>query len=240
MGKIITVKNNKGGVGKSWLTLQLSHVLSILKKNNGMNNKILILTSDSQNNILLYSGYNGEIETGLENMVTNNECTEIRIRENLYYVPLLSNNFSRQFREKLKNKVEQLKKEYDFIFIDSVPTLNIDQDFLNLADEIIIPTFYDLGTSEGILKLLQEIDTTKVNAIIPNRFNDTKLEKICGEKLKEALKGTKILITEPIKQSAVIAELIYKGKTIWESNSQKVAEVQDILLEVARRLILEK
>ncbi|MGL6113451.1 MAG: ParA family protein [Cetobacterium sp.] len=240
MGKIITVKNNKGGVGKSWLTLQLSHVLSILEKDNGLNNKVLILTSDSQNNILLYSGYTGEVESGLEAMVTKNECTEIRIRENLYYVPLLSNNFSRQFREKLKNKVEELKKEYDFIFIDSVPTLNIDQDFLNLADEIIIPTFYDLGTSEGILKLLQEIDTTKVNAIIPNRFNDTKLEKICGENLKESLKGTKILVTEPIKQSAVIAELIYKGKTIWESNSQKVSEVQDILLEVARRLILEK
>lgn len=50
MKKIILIKANKGGVGKSWIALQLAHGMSRLGK------KVIILTSDSQNNILDYSG----------------------------------------------------------------------------------------------------------------------------------------------------------------------------------------
>ena len=48
---VVLVKNNKGGVGKSWIALQLAAYKALRK-----NEKVLILTSDSQNNILNYSG----------------------------------------------------------------------------------------------------------------------------------------------------------------------------------------
>ncbi|WP_442878338.1 ParA family protein, partial [Cetobacterium sp.] len=47
-GKIITVKNNKGGVGKTFVTAQLASGLALL------DNRVLVLTSDSQNNIFSY------------------------------------------------------------------------------------------------------------------------------------------------------------------------------------------
>ena len=143
MGKIITIKNNKGGVGKSWITLQLGHAFTLLEKKDGTPYKVLLLTSDSQNNILTFSGSdNIKFEKTLEDFVKTGELNEIRIRENLFYVPLKNSNFSKRFREKLKIAVEKLKDEYDLILIDSVPVLNIDQDFIELADKIVIPTYF--------------------------------------------------------------------------------------------------
>ena len=47
---VVLVKNNKGGVGKSWIALQLAAYKAF------QNEKVLLLTSDSQNNVLNYSG----------------------------------------------------------------------------------------------------------------------------------------------------------------------------------------
>ncbi|MEG0517117.1 MAG: ParA family protein, partial [Cetobacterium sp.] len=142
MGKVITIKNNKGGVGKSWLTLQMAHALTLLEKSEDILYKVLILTSDSQNNILDYSGYSETIvEKTLEDYVKTGQRNEIRLRDNLYYMPLAKSNFSKIFREKLKKSIENLKNEFDFILIDSVPVLEIDQDFLEIADDIVIPTY---------------------------------------------------------------------------------------------------
>lgn len=240
MGRILTVKNNKGGVGKSWLTLQIAHILSALENKNNTQNKVLILTSDSQNNILTYSGLSSQVTEGLENFVNNDEHSEIRIRENLYYMPLLNNKFSRQFKDKLKSKILDLKNEYDYILIDSVPVLNIDEDFIEISDKIIIPTFLDGATTEGIIRLLNEIDPCKVLAIVPNRFTKTKIEIEWARELKEILANTDIFISEPIRQSAIITELIQKGKTIWETNSKKAEGFQEIIMSLAGVIVNEK
>ena len=54
-GKVIIIKVNKGGVGKTFLTVQLGAGLASIGK------KVLILTSDSQNNILHYTFKDGEV-----------------------------------------------------------------------------------------------------------------------------------------------------------------------------------
>ena len=88
MGKIITIKNNKGGVGKSWIALQSGHAFTLLEKKDGTPYKVLLLTSDSQNNILTFSGSdNIKFEKTLEDFVKTGELNEIIIRENLFYVP---------------------------------------------------------------------------------------------------------------------------------------------------------
>ncbi|MGB6128639.1 MAG: AAA family ATPase, partial [Psychrilyobacter sp.] len=57
MAKIILFKNNKGGVGKSLLCFWTAHILSTLSKtSDDKKNKVLILTSDSQNNIMQMAG----------------------------------------------------------------------------------------------------------------------------------------------------------------------------------------
>ncbi|SKA10011.1 chromosome partitioning protein [Cetobacterium ceti] len=238
MGKIITIKNNKGGVGKSWLTLQLGHAFTLLEKEDGTSYKVLLLTSDSQNNILTFSGAdNIKFYKTLEDFVRTGELNEIRIRENLFYVPLKNSNFSKRFREKLKISVEKLKDEYDLILIDSVPVLNIDQDFIELADKIVIPTYLDKATSEGIARLMDEVGVEKIKAIIPNRYMRSKKGDAMYNELKETLDGTGIYLTDPIKQSGIIHNLLEDGKTIWDTKSKDVEEFQVIIYQVAMELI---
>ncbi|MGK4199385.1 AAA family ATPase [Fusobacterium sp. HC1336] len=65
MSKVILVKANKGGVGKSWLTLQLAHATALKDK------QVLIITSDSQNNIPRFAGIKeNNFENGLEYWIT--------------------------------------------------------------------------------------------------------------------------------------------------------------------------
>ncbi|MGL5904818.1 MAG: ParA family protein, partial [Cetobacterium sp.] len=82
---IIMFKNNKGGVGKSWLTFNTGHGLAMLGK------KVLIITSDSQNNVLDFAGVEVETGRGLEDWVTKGEGDLIQLRDNLFYIPLQDN-----------------------------------------------------------------------------------------------------------------------------------------------------
>ena len=236
MGKVITIKNNKGGVGKSWLTLQLAHIIALILEDK----KVLILTSDSQNNILLYANIAVPVISGLEDHVLKGDGDIISLRENLYYIPLIKNNFTKKFREKLRITIDEFKKEYDYILIDSVPVLNIDQDFVELSDKVVIPTFLDAATTEGITKLMGEIDINKIAAIVPNRYTKTKVEQEWYDDIAKIVEGTDIYLSEPIKQSAVITELIQKGKTILETQSKKAVEFQDIIGEVAGVVLREE
>ncbi|MGL5918034.1 MAG: ParA family protein [Cetobacterium sp.] len=229
MGKIITIKNNKGGVGKSWLTLQLAHILSNIAEN-----KVLVLTSDSQNNVMLYAGIDIEFTKGLEHWLDKGDGDMIALRNNLYYIPLNSSNFKRGFDKKLKVLMEKLKTEYDYILIDSVPILNIDKCFLELADSIVIPTMLDTASCKGILNLSNEVDLSKVKAIVPNKFSKTKAEKFWKNILGDFLKGNSIYFAEPIPQMAFLAELTHQGKTILESSSKKIDDVQNNLIELAK------
>lgn len=231
---IILVKNNKGGVGKSWLTLQLGHALALIGKN------VLILTSDSQNNILDFSGIDVALGDGLESWVTKGSGDIVRLRDNLNYIPLSNNNFSKIFRNKVKERIILLKKEYDYILIDSVPTLKVDKEFEEIADIIVIPGFMDIVTLQGVNKILESVNVKKVKAIIPNRFNNTAYEKILLEDFKAILEGTDILLTSPIRQSAIISNLIAKNKTVWETNSKKIESVQEILGSVLEVILNEK
>ncbi|MGL5718559.1 MAG: ParA family protein [Paraclostridium sp.] len=230
---IISIKNNKGGVGKSWLTFNLGHGLAMMGK------KVLILTSDSQNNILTFAGFELRDYKGLESLVLKNDCDVLRIRENLYYIPLADNNFSQKFREKIKKKILDLKNEYDYILIDSVPTLAVDKEFQEISNKIIVPSYMDDVSILGIDNMLKNtVDKNKILAIVPNRFNNTKNERDRYVELKKILEGNKILLTNPIKQTSFVGDLIAKNKTVWDSDSKKIEEtcmtLQIILKEILR------
>lgn len=237
---IIFIKNNKGGVGKSWLTLQLAHATSLLKKNDDDNYRVLIVTTDSQNNILDFAGIDIEIGAGLERWISKGDGDLIRLRNNLEYIPLGSSNFTGTFKNKIKNTLLTLKEKYDFIFIDAVPVAGLDKEFEDVADKIIIPAFMDIVTLQGINKFLDSVDIHKVKAIIPNRFNNIAYEKQLLSEFKNILDGTEILITEPIPQTSLISNLIAKNKTVWETSSKKIEPVQEALGRVVELIISEK
>jgi len=233
MGKIFTIKVNKGGIGKTFLTTQIGHGLAI------QGYKVLLLTSDSQNNILHYSFPKPELEKydlskGLRQCVLygDKEDYYISLRKNLDFLPVESSVFTDTFEKKLPKFLEKKKQEYDFILIDSIPTMDIDKEFVACSDKIIVPTFSDYTTLDGTLRVIQEAGVEKVHSVITNLYKATSNQAKYYNDLKDTLAGTDVVFPEPIQDLSIIEELMEKGKTIWESRSKKLLKAQNSLLDI--------
>lgn len=229
MGKIITIKINKGGIGKTFITAQLAAGIALANK------KTLILTSDSQNNIFnfLFKG-DKKFKKGLKSEVMKGDGEYFRLRDNLYFLPLEDSIFSTQFLKKLPLFLDKIKTEYDYILIDSTPVLKLDNVFLDKSDHIIIPSYADEVTLEGILNLIDEIDINKVLAIVTNRYQIMKVQDKYYNLIKQNVKNVKI--TEPIPQLSFIATMLDSRKTIWDYSNKEAVKVQEIFFELIELL----
>lgn len=226
MNKTILIKANKGGVGKSWITLQLAHKVAL------DGNKVIIITSDSQNNILDFSGNGSLTPLGLDEWLTGGNGGFTELRKNLYYIPFHSTMLPEELEVRFESFINILKEEFDYIFIDSTPVLNLDKKFIDLADEVVIPTFLDQVTIGSITTLMAQIDPkNKVKAIIPNRVGRNKIEKEYYENLKNTV-SQNIFLSVPIKQSSFISKVIDEGKTIWEYRAKEAKALQELFLQV--------
>ena len=225
------VINNKGGVGKSVLTLWIADALAKL------NHKVLLLTSDNQNNIFHYSGVEPVFKKGLDDWIEKGSGDIFTLRENLFYIPLKNFKIKSSFKEKFNTFMEKMDSEYDYIFIDASPVLGLNDFFIEKANHYVIPTFLDEATTDSIVNLLSVIDKHKVLAVIPNRVGTSMLEKEMYLKLKEILANDDITLTNAIEQSATLLRLISRGKTVWESKYNKALQVQEIIADVLERLV---
>ncbi len=228
MGEIIQIKVEKGGIGKTFIASNLAHLLALLDY------KIIILSIDSQNNVYsIFNKVNQRIKGSLKKSILNDEIFKIELRENLDFIPIelyLSPNILKEVPTFLR----KLKKNYDYIIIDSLPALKVDNIFLENSDKIIIPAHGDKMTVQGIVSIIKE-HREKIHSIIFNKYINTKINREYYEKIKEICKNSDIYISKPIKNNAFIAELIEKGKTIWESKSKKIIETQEIFKDIVRR-----
>lgn len=210
----ILIKNQKGGVGKSLIAFWLAHGLTLKNKT------VLLLTSDSQDNIPTFAGKSKEakeMSKGLESWIINGIGDMLELRKNLDYIPLKILNIKQEDSFKFKNFIEIMSKKVDYIVIDASPVLELDDIFIECADKIVIPTFLDEVTTTGIFNFMKKIGLNKIKAIMPNRTHHTRLERIYYSELFSAFEHTNIILTVPIKHSAEIAKLINTGKTLWET-----------------------
>ena len=228
MGEIIQIKVEKGGIGKTFIASNLAHLLALLEY------KVIILSIDSQNNVYsIFNKVNQRIKGSLKKSILSNEIYKIKLRENLDFIPIelyLSPNILKEVPTFLR----KLKKNYDYIIIDSLPALKVDNIFLENSDKIIIPAHGDKMTLQGIISIIKE-HREKIHSIIFNKYINTKINKEYYEEIKEICKNSGIYISKPIKNNAFIAELIEKGKTIWESRAKKIIETQEIFKDIIRR-----
>lgn len=238
LNNIFTVKVNKGGIGKTFFTVQIGHGLAL------QGYKVLLITSDSQNNILHYTKNKKEIDKydlskGLRHAVLygDNRDLYIKIRENLYFLPTESSIFSESFEKKFDNFIEKKRIEYDYIFIDSIPTMDIDKKFMECSDQLIIPTFCDYSTYEGTLNVIEEVGANKIHSIVINLFKNTKTQKKYYAEFEKSLLGTGIVFPKPIKELSLIENLIENGKTIWESGSKLLIDAQNSFADVISKII---
>ena len=176
MGKVISLINQKGGVGKTTTSINLAASLALLNK------KVLLIDLDPQCNATTGIGLNkGNIEKSIYNVLngssTINEAIIKTKYKNLYVLPANINlagidieleqeyaNINIPRPEILKSHVNQIKNEYDFIIIDCPPALGIiTTNALTASDSVIIPVQCEYFALEGITQLLKAIMYTQSN-----------------------------------------------------------------------------
>jgi chromosome partitioning protein len=173
MGKVISLANQKGGVGKTTTAINLGASLAVLEK------KTLIIDADPQANATSGTGFDlKKIKTSIYECLID-EVNPKRIvqnseMDNLDLVPShidlvgaeieMLNIPEREFR--LKKVVEQIKDDYDYVLIDCSPSLGlITVNALTASDSVILPVQCEYFALEGLGKLLNTIK------IIQNRLN---------------------------------------------------------------------
>ena len=230
---IILVKNNKGGVGKTYITLQLAAYKALIK-----NKKTLILTSDSQNDILKFSGIkiDDTSKFGLEDFIEGKSYKIKKLRENLFFLHLQGYKIKNSFDEAFQRAIKILKDEYDYIVIDGSPVMGLDNLFIEISDHIVIPTFLDNITTHSVLSMLKKVDLNKVKAVVPNRIGRTKLEKEYYDFLNKKLGVQGIHLSFPIPQISLISKLIDKETLLWESKAKKLDYIKGIFINIWKEI----
>ena len=198
----------------------------------------MLLTSDSQNNVLNYSGIKIEDtnKKGLEDLLEGKNYELTKLRPNLFFLHLQDYKVKGNLDEKFKKQISILKKEFKHIIIDGSPVMNLDNVFVDVAEHIIVPTFLDSVTTNSILNLLKKTDISKIRAVIPNRVGRTKIEKDFYTFLKNKLTRSGVFLSIPINQSSIILKLIENGTLLWERRSQKLDEIKNVFVKVWREI----
>jgi chromosome partitioning protein len=171
MGKIISLANQKGGVGKTTTSINLAAALAKLGK------RVLLVDADPQANTSSGLGINiQELDNTVYECLINGIDPKTAILptnvENLYMIPshidLVGAEIEMlnlEHRENiLKHVLSPLKADYDYILIDCSPSLGlITINALTASDSIIIPVQCEFFALEGIAKLLNTIKIIKSN-----------------------------------------------------------------------------
>ncbi len=173
--KIISVINQKGGVGKTTTVINLATALAQKGK------KILVIDLDPQGNATTGLGRsNNEIEKNIYNLLIGRvELSEVIQKSNIGGLDLISSNVNlsglevetanesnRAFilKEILTKDNKDLLSNYENIFLDCPPSLNLLTIMsLVVADEILVPLQTEFFALEGITQLVKTIERIKKN-----------------------------------------------------------------------------
>ena len=168
MGKVISVANQKGGVGKTTTTVNLSTILAKKGK------KVLIIDTDPQGNATSGLGITKEVELSVYDVLVGdteiNETIQETAIKNLKVCPSnislagaevqLVSMMSRE--QRLKTKLDIIKNDYDYILIDCPPSLGlITLNAFTASDTVLIPVQCEYFALEGLGQLLNTVNLVK-------------------------------------------------------------------------------
>ena len=169
MGRIIAIANQKGGVGKTTTSINLSASLAAKGK------KVLVIDTDPQGNTTSGFGIEkNELEDTIYELILGEcsirDCIISNVIKNVSVVPSNVNLAAAEIEligvDKkefiLKNEVDYVKDDYDFIIIDCPPSLNmLTVNALTASDTVLVPIQCEYYALEGLSQLIHTIDLVK-------------------------------------------------------------------------------
>ena len=169
MGRIIAVANQKGGVGKTTTSINLSACIAAKGK------KVLVIDIDPQGNTT--SGYGiekNELENTIYELILGDcsieDCIIKDIMPNISILPSNVNLAAAEIEmigvEKkefiLRNEVDWIKDRYDFIIIDCPPSLSfLTVNAMTTADSVLVPIQCEYYALEGLSQLIHTVNLVK-------------------------------------------------------------------------------
>jgi chromosome partitioning protein len=248
----LAIINQKGGVGKSTTSVNLAAALGVLAK------KTLVVDLDPQGNAT--SGFGVEKVTGMQSvydgLLNDVPASELIIETNEKNVsiipatidlagaePELAPVISRENR--LKDLIEPLKGEYNYIIIDCPPSLGLlTINSLAAADELIIPIQAEFYALEGLSKLIDTMKLVKralnpgleIQGVLLTMYDSrTTLARQVADEVKEFFKE-KVYKTV-IPRSVKLAEAPSYGQSIlvYSPSSKGAVTYRELAKEVIKR-----
>lgn len=253
MGRIIAIANQKGGVGKTTTSINLSACLAELGK------KVLVIDLDPQGNTT--SGFGIDKEE-MDNTVYELMLGECSIREsmtqveNIEHLSLIPSNVNLAgaeiellgINEKeyiLRNAVDYIRDDYDFIIIDCPPSLNmLTVNAMTTADSILVPIQCEYYALEGISQLIHTIDLVqerlnpnlKIDGVVFTMYDArTNLSSDVVDTVKENLNAT--VYQTIIPRNVRLAEAPSHGLPInlYDAKSSGAESYRNLAKEIIER-----
>lgn len=240
MCRVITVTNQKGGTGKTTTSLFLAYGLAERGKH------VLVVDLDQQadTTFSLSHGkdYSASGKTSYELLTHQKQAQECIVPINLFIdlipassqlaaldIALIKNNMYRA--DLLKDAIDPIKSNYDFILIDTPPALSVVvTNALTVSDRVLIPVQADLFSIKGLAdltKTLQKVPNPNLDVmgILITRFNPrTVYSKAVTDQLDQVAKAmnTRVFHTR-IKEAVAIKEALHQFKSLDEYSKRSNA-----------------
>ena len=225
MGKVITISNHKGGVGKTTSTVNLGAALNQQKK------RVLLIDLDPQANLSQSLGILEPEKTIYGSIRGAYPLTPVEVVKGLDVVPStldlsgaeieLSGEAGREYI--LKELIDALREKYDYILIDSPPSLGLlTLNAFTASDEVILPLQAQFLAMQGLSKLLEVIEkiqkrlnkNLKIGGVFITQFDGRKvLNRNVFETINEHFNGA--VFNTKIRDNIALAEAPAVGQDIF-------------------------
>lgn len=252
MCKIISICNQKGGVGKTNVAVNLGVGLAMKGK------KVLLVDSDPQGTLTNNLGYDAPaleqtLATIYAKSLNDEEIGEKEgILEHQEGISLIPSNITLSAIEltivsvmsresRLREYLNSIKDQYDFILIDCPPSLGmLTMNALTASDSVLIPLLPRKESIDGLKLIIKSINQTKrflnpclgiLGIVFTMTDSRTTFTKNIMDAISEDIKG-QIKSFEPIPHSIRAAEISAMGCSIYQHDPKgKVAEAYEKLTE---------